>query len=155
MSPLALRLLLWAGLTASALLLVWGIHQHGDAQGYARARTEVDEQHAKQLAEARQAERDAQARVDALAAKYEQERHRAELEQATLVADLRSGAVRFRRLWQGCEAATARVPSDPGAAGVADGEADDRADSASRIVRAARACDAQVIGLQDYIRAIR
>lgn len=40
MNPLALRLLLWGGLIASAALLLWGIHDHIWRQGYAKAAAE-------------------------------------------------------------------------------------------------------------------
>lgn len=40
MSPLALKLALWAALAASAGLLLWGVHRHVWQQGYAEAAAE-------------------------------------------------------------------------------------------------------------------
>jgi len=70
-----------------------------------------------------------------------------------VAADLRAGTLKLRQRWQGCEAR--HVPSATPAAGKPDGEADDRAESAGRIVRAAAECDAQVQGLQALIQADR
>lgn len=70
-----------------------------------------------------------------------------------LAADVRTGDVRFRKLWASCQVSEPRpTPSGPGAA---DGEADDRAASASRIVHAADQCDAQVIALQNILLSER
>jgi hypothetical protein len=70
-----------------------------------------------------------------------------------VAADLRAGALQLRQRWQGCEARHLPGPAAP--ASVADADADDRAASAGRIVRAAAECDAQVEGLQALIRADR
>lgn len=108
-----------------------------------------------QMRSARAKEQEWQAHADKVAAEYEQAKIDAERDQAALVDSLRAGNVRFRRLWQGCEASAATgVPETPGPAGQPDGGADDRAESAGRIVRAAAECDAQVRGLQDLIRGV-
>lgn len=69
-----------------------------------------------------------------------------------LVRDLRAGTVRLQERWRGCAADLSRIA---GTAGQPDDGADDRSQSAGRIVRAAAECDAQVIGLQNVIRADR
>lgn len=68
------------------------------------------------------------------------------------VADLRSGNLRLQERWRSC---AANLPSAGGAGSVADAGADDRSESAARIVRAAAECDAQVRGLQSVILADR
>lgn len=68
------------------------------------------------------------------------------------VADLRSGNLRLQERWRSC---AANLPNAGGAGSGADAAADDRSESAARIVRAAAECDAQVIGLQNVIRADR
>jgi hypothetical protein len=107
-----------------------------------------------QIRSARTRERELQAHADKVAADYEQARQLADRDQARTVADLRAGRERFRRMWQGCQADTMRVRTDPEPAGQPDGGAEDRAESAGRVVRAARDCDNQVRGLQDYIRGL-
>ena len=76
----------------------------------------------------------------------------AHLRSDQLVADIRSEHVRLRSRWR-CP-----LPGAPQAGagpGQPDAEADDRAESAGRIVRAAAECDAQVIGLQSILTAER
>lgn len=84
--------------------------------------------------------------------------HREELDHAQtaadrLVADLRAGNVRLQERWRGCAAAS--LPSTGGGPGGADEGARDREESASRIVLAARQCDAQVKGLQKVVLSDR
>lgn len=70
-----------------------------------------------------------------------------------LADDLRTGDVRLRKLWASCQV-SAPGQATPGGP-EPDDEADDRAASASRIVRAAAACDAQVTSLQNILREER
>lgn len=91
-------------------------------------------------------------RAEAVAIQYEQEREDAESKGAAVADGLRAGNLRLQQRWAGCEA---RVFDLAAASGQPDGAADDRADSAGRIVRAAAACDAQVRGLQALVRADR
>ena len=70
-----------------------------------------------------------------------------------LVADLRAGNVRMRAHWQGC-VHTGELSAAAAAAARADDSAGLRAESAGRIVRAADECDAKVVGLQNYVRAV-
>lgn len=67
-----------------------------------------------------------------------------------LAAALRAGDVRLRQTWR-CETAAA-VPAPADDQRRPDGAADDRAESAARIVGAASTCDAQVTALQAWIR---
>lgn len=91
-------------------------------------------------------------RAEAVATQYEQEKADAESKGATVADGLRAGNLRLQQRWAGCEA---RVSDLAAASGQPDGAANDRADSAGRIVRAAAACDAQVRGLQALVRADR
>lgn len=92
--------------------------------------------------------------MEAAAKTYEQEKQDAEIRAEKLAADLRAGAVRLRERWQGCSASTS-VPALAASTGQPDAGAEDRSESAARIVRAAADCDAQVRGLQAVIRADR
>ena len=61
-------------------------------------------------------------------------------------AAIRAGNLRLREYWQ------ASLPASAASAGQLDATEQRRAESASRIVRAAESCDAQVRGLQRVIR---
>lgn len=91
-------------------------------------------------------------RAEAVATQYEQEKVDAEKRASDIGDQLRAGNLRLQQRWAGCEA---RVSDLAASSGQPDGAADDRADSAGRIVRAAAACDAQVRGLQALVRADR
>lgn len=140
------------------VLLVAALALHAQKQGLERDIAEMQLAWQKAAAEsarkAREQEQQWQARADALAAEYEAKKRDIEDEYQALVTDLRAGNTRLRRLWQGCEAVAGRLPGDPEPAGEPDGGASDREVSAARIVRAAAQCDAQVIGLQEYVRSI-
>lgn len=90
------------------------------------------------------------------ASNYDRGQRDAEATQGRIVADLRAGNLRLRSQWLAAESRAAELS---GPAGTTDGPspADERAtgreESASRIVRAADECDAQVIALQDIVRA--
>lgn len=85
----------------------------------------------------------------AVATQYQEALNDANRKHDRTVADLRSGAVKLRGLWQGCEVSrTGQVA--PGRR-EPDAGTDDRAESAARIVRAAAICDAQVKGLQAIV----
>lgn len=131
------------------------------------ARTEAAEAQT-ELAEYRQEAAEAIARFEVEARATEQRHaadmtrigreHREELNDAQtaadrLVSDLRAGNVRLQERWRGC--AAAQVPGAGGTSGGADAGADDRSESAGRVVRAAAECDAQVKGLQSVILSDR
>lgn len=97
-------------------------------------------------------EREYAQRLQAIATKYEGDKNAIERQAAADLASLRDGTIRLRQQWQGCEARSAETR---GTSGQPDGGADDREESASRIVRAAAECDAQVRGLQSVIRSDR
>jgi len=88
-------------------------------------------------------------RAEAVATQYEQEKADAKSKGAAVADGLRAGNLRLQQRWAGCEA---RVSDLSASSGPVDDRADDRADSAGRIVRAAAACDAQVRGLQALVR---
>ncbi|PJK07996.1 endopeptidase [Lysobacteraceae bacterium NML95-0200] len=92
--------------------------------------------------------------MESAAQKYEQEKQDAEQRAEKLAADLRTGAVRLRERWQGCPASPS-VPAVASSSGQPDAGAEDRSESAARIIGAAAECDAQVRGLQAVIRADR
>lgn len=118
-----------------------------------RARAEASEARAKALSEVIEAERAAAKRANAIAAQYEQDKINAEAAAKRTADDLRAGNLRLRQQWEGCKAGG--VPQANRAAGQPDAAADDRAESAGRIVRAADDADAQIRALQDFIRSER
>lgn len=89
------------------------------------------------------------AAANALAAQYEQDKANAQASHDAVVADLRAGSERLHQRWLAA-AATAELSAAAAAAGLADGGADDRIQSAGRAIGAAAACDAQVRGLQAF-----
>lgn len=116
------------------------------------ARQSVAEQFA--TSEAYRAEERMRARyIAGIGAAYEEGKANAQAAADRAVADLRAGNLQLRDRWQGCEARRVSGPAAP--AGEPDAAADDRIESAGRIVRAAAECDAQVRGLQALIQADR
>ena len=102
---------------------------------------------------ARAQEQAAAARVAVLADQYEQDKLNAEAAGKRTADDLRAGNIKLRQLWQGCQAN--RVPGTAAAPGEPDAAAEDRIDGARDLVRAAAEADAQIRGLQEFIRAER
>jgi len=147
------------------LLLLCGLIGLGYAYSSERAAHEADNaDHARVIARftdaAKKAEQDAKAaeaqaakRANAIAAQYEQDKLNAESAAKRTADDLRAGNLRLRQQWEGCKAGG--VPQANGAAGQPDAAADDRAESAGRIVRAADDADAQIKALQQFIRSER
>ena len=119
----------------------------------ASRRAEASEAELKAVSKARDREREAAKRANAIAAKYEQDKIDAEAAAKRTADDLRAGNLRLRQQWEGCKAGG--VPQVNRAAGQPDAAADDRAESAGRIVRAADDADAQIRALQDFIRSER
>lgn len=148
------RVLLGAVLLLAGIA-VWQrgtVAQAERARDYAQTAKAVAEQERDNAIAVIAVERQRVNRAEAVAAQYEQEKADAESKGAAVADGLRSRALRLQDRWAGCEA---RVSDLAAASGQPDGAADDRADSAGRIVRAAAACDAQVRGLQAIIRSDR
>jgi len=99
-------------------------------------------------------ERARSAELAAIGARYEQEKQDAQAAADRVIADLRAGNLRLHQRWQDA-LATSELSATTAAAVIADARAQDRAESAGRIVRAAAECDAQVRGLQAVVRADR
>jgi len=148
----AFALLAVLALTCAGVQTLRLSHAHAQADKIEAARAQAAEQAQKLARAAEQAS--AKAANDAAAA-YERGKHDAEESSRQLIADLRAGTVRLRKLWEGCPAGSSGVPSTAPGAGEPDAAADDRAASAGRIVRAAAECDAQVRGLQALIHSDR
>lgn len=104
-------------------------------------------------ADARAAEHASAARANEIAESYERGRQDAQDTASRIAADLRSGNIKLRDAWAGCE--TQRLSDATASASRVDAGADDRAASASRIVRAAAEADAQIRGLQAIVKADR
>lgn len=84
---------------------------------------------------------------------YEKGREDAEVQGKRVADDLRSGALRLQQRWAGCE--TQLLSTASAAASQPDAAGWDRSESAGRIVRAAKQCDAQVEGLQQLLKTER
>lgn len=96
---------------------------------------------------AREAERKWATAYLEIGEQYEQDKSDAQAKHDATVAAIRAGHERLRKHWR-CP-----VPNAPAGAGEPDAAADDRAEGAGRIVRAAAECDAQVRGLQAIVRS--
>lgn len=149
---------------AAALLLASLCGWLGYYYGGKHADAEAELAMAAHIALDRQAELDAteaareaeQKLAEALAGAsdaYEKGKRDAQAESERVVDELRTGALRMRDRWLGCEAVRVSVPA--AAAGEPDAGARDREESASRIVRAAAEADAQIRGLQQLLRLER
>lgn len=101
---------------------------------------------------ARLTERTHQADLAALEESHRDRFDEAQREGERVTADLRAGNLRLRQHWQGC-AATSAVSAAAGAVGGADEGAELREAGSGDLVRIAAECEAQVIGLQDVVRA--
>ena len=106
----------------------------------------------KQSEAARAAEHAQAVRFGLAANQYEQDKAHAEANASQLAADLRAERVRMRPAWR-CPAAG--VPGVAASAGQPDAAANDRAESASRVVRAAAESDAQIRALQAILKSER
>lgn len=146
-----------------AILLAFGAGAWAGSQlGNARANkaelalSHVQRDAAQQLAaeeaRARQAEHRHAADMARIGQEHQEALRNAQAGFDRTVADLRSGNLRLQERWRSC---AANLPGSGGAGSSADAAADDRSESAGRIVRAAAECDAQVLGLQGIIRADR
>lgn len=141
---------------ALVALIVWAVQQVRvlDARmETAQAREQLAIARTAALAQARKKEREWQAKADAVAAKYEEDRAGAEETHRAVVADLERGAVRLRAHWQGCQA-TAELSRAAESAARADDAARLRAEGAADLVRLGAECDARVRGLQGALRAV-
>lgn len=96
---------------------------------------------------ARQLEQRHVAIMGAVAQQHQQDLQHAQDTYGRTVNDLRDGAIRLQDRWAGCPSLSGSGTST----GKPDGQADDRAEGAGRIVQAAAECDAQVRGLQAVV----
>lgn len=103
---------------------------------------------------ARETEQAHAAQLNDVATQYEADKRAIETNADRLVADLRAGNERLHQRWQAA-LATSELSRTVASAAELDAAARDREESASRAISAADQCDAQVIGLQDVIRADR
>lgn len=145
------------GVLAVALLIAAlsfrasGISARADA---ASARKEASEARAevKAISAARDKEAASAKAANEVAAQYEKDKRDAEAAGKRTADELRAGNLRLRAQWQGCEAR--RMPTSSGSASEPDAAADDRAESAGRIIGAADAADAQIRALQNFLRDV-
>ena len=146
------------GVLAVALLVAGLAFRARAADAVARAdaaeqRAQTLEAQLQAVSEARNKEREAAKRANAIAAQYEQDKLNAESAAKRTADDLRAGNLRLRQQWEGCKAGG--VPQANGAAGQPDAAAEQRIEGASNLVRIGQEADAQVMGLQEFIRSER
>lgn len=141
-----------------AIRLEWA--QDAKASAVAKVQAQFDahlaaDQRASDAAKeaARQAEADQRAALDKLAAQYEQDKANALQQASRTVDDLRSGNLRLRREWQGCETAH-RVRDATASSGEPDGDAGLRETGAGDLVRVVSECQVQRDGLVDAVKAL-
>lgn len=113
---------------------------------HAQTMAKIAEAAAESARLARETEQRHGAIMGAVAQQHQEDLQHAQATYDATVFDLRSGAIRLQDRW-GC-ADLSRVNTGPG---LTDGQADDRSESAARIVRAAQECDSQVLGLQAVV----
>jgi len=157
-----IRATVFAGIALAALLLAgvqtWRLDSAQDELA-AFALKAAEDQAALAAAQvvaseaARQQEQDKAQAANEVAAAYERGKDDAKAAGDLVAADLRAGVSRLQDRWRGCEARG--VPGVAGTASEPDASAADRNDSAGRIIGAGAACDAQVIGLQQFILSER
>ncbi|PJL51484.1 hypothetical protein B9Y74_05675 [Stenotrophomonas maltophilia] len=148
------RILLGAVLLLAGIA-VWQrgtVAQAERARDYAQTAKKVAEQERDNAIAVIAVERQRVKRAEAVATQYEQEKADAEKRASDIGDQLRAGNLRLQQRWAGCEA---RVSDLAASSGQPDGAADDRAEGASDLVRAAAEADAQVRGLQALILSDR
>lgn len=146
---------LLVAVAALALLAIWQrgtVAQAEHAQENAQVAKKVAEQERDNAIAVIAVERQRVKRAEAVATQYEQEKVDAESKGAAVADGLRAGNLRLQQRWAGCEARVSDLAASPGQP---DGAADDRAEGASDLVRAAAEADAQIRGLQALVRADR
>jgi hypothetical protein len=151
----------WALLIVAAAFLWYGESRADQREAEVRAEydlqaAEAGEQQAQFIAELLAEQRK---REQALAAEISQADHThaqalqdLQARSDRTVADLRAGKQRLQKSWAAC---LSRPPATPSGAGGDDGAADDRIESAGRILRYAGQCDADVKWWQDYGNAVQ
>lgn len=149
---------------AGALLLIVASAAGGYKRGYTHAiagaevlmsehlRLDREAELARQI-EVRNIERDLADANALVSESYEQGKKDAKIISDAVAADLRSGTVRLQQRWASCNAD--RLSGAAAASSELDAATRDREESAARIVLAAAECDAQVGGLQAFIRSQR
>jgi hypothetical protein len=146
------------GMLAVALLVTGLAFRARAADAVARAdaseqRAQTLEAQLQAVSEARNKEREAAKRANAIAAQYEQDKLNAESAAKRTADDLRAGNLRLRQQWEGCKAGG--VPQANRAASEPDAAAEQRIEGASNLVRIGQEADAQIRALQDFIRSER
>ena len=147
----------WRWWIVAGLLIGLLYYRADAATSDAQAKTALDRANALQgqliASEAARSQEAASAKAaNEVAAQYEKDKRDAEAAGKRTADELRAGNLRLRAQWQGCEAR--RVPASTGSPGEPDAAADDRAESAGRIIGAADAADAQIRALQNFIRDV-
>lgn len=146
---------LLVAVAALALLAIWQrgtVAQAERAQENAQVAKKAAEQERDNAIAVIAVERQRVKRAEAVATQYEQEKADAESKGAAVADGLRAGNLRLQQRWAGCEARVSELGASPSQP---DGAADDRAEGARDLVRAAAEADAQVRGLQALVRADR
>jgi hypothetical protein len=149
-----LREYLIAGLALACLLL--GVGWYAERAGHAVTRATFaaeKDKAAREFAQAARAKEQAHAQAIAeIDAKHQRELTDAQAKGERVAAELRSGALRLRREWAGCET-DKRVSEASASARSADDLARLRSEGAANLIRYAAQCDARIRALQDVVRS--
>lgn len=148
-----IRVLLAALLLAAGIIAVQAMRMHRAELTIAHLQTSAEQARAEAQTAARKAEHTIAIAHARAAEEYERGKEHAKVEADRVVADLNAGAIRLRNHWASCE--TQRLSDIAATAAEPDAAEQHRRESASRIVRAAAECDAQVAGLQAVVLADR
>ncbi|TWI04813.1 hypothetical protein IP90_00951 [Luteimonas cucumeris] len=154
-----------AGMIVLGIALIFGLgFNFGSLRGDAkvsdykaqaeRAIAQAARQEAAASEHAREVEKAAQERVERLARAYEVDRKNAQEAADRTIADLRSGSIRLRKLWE-ADKATDRLSDTATATRHADEVTRLRQEAVGRIHGIGAEADAQVKGLQALVNADR
>jgi hypothetical protein len=144
------RLYLYAAFLLAIAAGGFFLHHSGYVSGVAEQQAITAKHDAAAALAAQQHEQAEQARIAKVAEQYEQDKADAQADYDRNLADLRSGQLRLRKQWT-CP----RLPSASASTGQPDGEAKQREQDASDLVRIAAEADAQIRGLQAALMAER
>lgn len=149
------RIYATAALLLMALSFAAGWSWRGSRADAASNKAALSQAKAETVAQqgAREAEHASAARANEIAESYERGKQDAQDTANRIATDLRAGNLKLRNAWAGCE--TQRLSDATASASRIDAGADDRADSAGRIIAAADAADAQIMALQALVLADR
>jgi len=138
-------------LAVGAFTCGWSAHRYSVERERARHDAATAQALADAVRNARAIEQGLSARMALIGAEHEQEQRAADAVEASVLADVRTGAVELRRAWGHCE--SARVSGVAAATAERDAARSERDALAAAVVRVGRDADDQLAACQAVIRA--